>query len=217
MPATPSPTTRKKGRRIVPCGPEKIAENPPHLQRFISPRPELSYCQCLLNLGEKGFSYRIEPDAILNQNVLIVSRSTKEAELSACWRVLRIWRDCQDNTGWSRKLSTGPVKVILAGSHTRADRVIARRRPEETQNLSSRRVPGTRDCQAILFGLAWRSIIVLLSWRLDSDQRPPGYELQSEITGLKPIGVPFVANLMILGAGGPNLIRCHDYTHPGTL
>jgi hypothetical protein len=176
----------------------------------------VSYC-CHADFGEKGACDRIQSNAILNQNVLIVSRSTKRAVSSECWQVLRIWRDCQDNTGWSRKLPTGPVKVILAGSHTRADRVIARRRPEETQNLSSRRVPGTRDCQAILFGLAWRSIIVLLSWRLDSDQRPPGYELQSEITGLKPIGVPFVANLMILGAGGPNLIRCHDYTHPGTL
>jgi len=56
-----------------------------------------------------------------------VSRSTKEAELSACWRVLRIWRDCQDNTGWSHKLSTGPVKVIFASSHTNADRVILER------------------------------------------------------------------------------------------
>ena len=44
--------------------------------------------------------------------------------------------------GWSRELSTGPVQVVFAGSHTNADRVILERvreaaRPTEIKLVSS--------------------------------------------------------------------------------
>ena len=44
----------------------------------------------LPDLSEKGACDRIQSNAILNQNVLIVSRSTRNPASSVCWRALRI-------------------------------------------------------------------------------------------------------------------------------
>jgi predicted RNA-binding protein with PIN domain len=47
--------------------------------------------------------------------------------------------------GWSRELSTGPVKVVFAGSHSNADRVILERIREAARPRDIKLVTSDRD------------------------------------------------------------------------